>query len=164
MSRKLVGVAFGAFLLVGVCIAQPTNGLQSQSGGVTLSISVTNSSYAVGSDMAVFAVVRNKSTNDLHLGSCIVSLTGDSGKAYQLTQPELGNRANLGGDIVNLVTPGQVHKWQIRVGLSHYLGAFGMEWINKNIEPGAYMLKAVQYYDGDKLRVQSNVLNVRIEK
>jgi hypothetical protein len=164
MSKKSIGAAACLFLLAGVCMAQPTNGLQLQGGGVRLSISVTNSNYAVGSEMTVFAVVHNEATNDVRLESFIVSLTGENGTTYPLTQAVLGDSRNLGGDISMLVRPGQVHKWQVRVGLNHYLGAFGMEWINKNIEPGAYMLKAVQYYDGDKLRVQSNVLKVRIEK
>lgn len=163
MSKKLIGAAFWVSLLAGVCMAQSTNGLQSQSRGVTLSISVTNSSYAVGSDMTLFANVQNKSTNDVHLGSFIVLLTGESGKTYQLTSPVLDDSRNLGGDISNLVKPGRVHDWQLRLGLNHYFGAFGIERVDENIEPGLYTLKAVQYYDADKLRVQSNVLKIRIK-
>jgi hypothetical protein len=164
MSKRLIGAALSVFLLAGVCKAQSTNGLQLHGSGVRLSITVTNSSYAVGSDMTVFAVVQNKSTNDMRLESFIVLLTGENGRTYPLTQPVLGDSRNLGGDISMLVRPGQVHKWQVRVELNHYFGAFGIERVDKNIEPGVYTLKAIQYYNADTLHVQSNVLKVRIKE
>jgi hypothetical protein len=163
MSKILMGAAFLTFYLFGVCLAQSTDGVQPQASGVTLSTTVTNSNYAVGAKISLFAVARNNSTDDLHLGSFIISLTGDGGKTYQLTQPELGNFGNIGGDIRNLVRPGRVRNWQIDVDLSHYIGAFGIEWVDKDVEPGVYTLKAVQYYDGDKSSVESNVLKIRIK-
>lgn len=164
MSKRLTSAAFGSLLLVGICLAQSTNSLQSQGSGVTLSITVTNNSYAIGSDMTVFAAVQNVSTNDVHLASFIISLTGDGGKTYNLTEPELGNGANMGGNIKNILKAGRIRSWQTRLELNHYFGAFGIELVDKDVEPGSYMLKAVQYYDGDKLSVQSNLLKVEIKK
>jgi hypothetical protein len=164
MSKKSIGATVLGFLLIGICTAQPTNALLSQRSEVTLSITVTNSSYPVGSDMTIFTTMQNKSTNDVHLGDFIVSLTADSGKTYLLTQPELGDSRNIGGNLRYLLRPREIRNSQLHLVLDHYFGAFGIEWINKNVEPGIYTLKAVQYYEGDRLHVQSNLLKVQVKK
>ena len=116
--------------------------------GVQLSITISNSVVAVGSEFIIAAEIKNSSTNIIYFGESSpemdfnVILTSGVGKIFKLTPPAVVFARLLHMDL----KPRETRNWIIHVGVDRYFEPPGLAAINKNIEAGNYTLKATRFF------------------
>jgi hypothetical protein len=163
MKIKLPITCLLMVLMIHFCRAQTNNTKVAVSEGnhdfgVRSSIVLSNFVATAGSQVIIQSEVQNDSTNLVFLGDCIVLLTDETGKAYQLTpfEDEDNGVENRG------LKPNEVRKWSLKINLDRYYKQ-GLVETRIKFEPGNYILKTIQYCNVNKFKVESNLLKLQIK-
>lgn len=136
--------------------------------GVKMSIAISNSVMAIGTNFSITVKIVNLSTNVVLIGESLpendfkVSLMTQSGqKTYQLTR----NAFAYSRFIVTNLIPGGIRDWTIRLSLNKYYEPPGFIATEKNIPAGNYTLKAIRKCGtkNGSLNLESNSLKIQIK-
>jgi hypothetical protein len=134
-----VSLAVVASLFIHGACAQPATNAATGFMGARMSIALTNNSVAAGSNLAVFAQIKNSSTNGIG-----INLTGDTRREVRIwlvdhsgKEHDLFPEEPVGIVMHNhfeIVSPGKTYECKVPVQL------------NATFKPGKYKLKATRVY------------------